>query len=314
MPIPLTVSTAWAARGPHGPAGTLERLSSVSATGVELEYRLRERDFHPLVAALRSEGLPIRALHNFCPHPADHDALEPSGDLFRLSSLDERERSLAVAYTRRTIRHAAELGAGAVVLHLGSIDGAEPATLRAAVERWGPLSESTRRVLRRWMALRAWRARPHLEAVARALEPLAEEAAAHGVRLGLETRVHLHELPDPDELALLLARFDGAVGYWHDTGHAEIRARYGLAGPHAWLDRFGHALVGVHLSDARGWRDHLAPGRGTVDFGAIARHLSGPSVIASLEIDPDEPPSVVRRGLWPLARAGLLDLAPAPAG
>lgn len=306
MSIPLTVSTVWAAHGPHGLDGVVDRARAVGATGVELEYRLRERDFHPLVERLRAATLEIRSLHNYCPHPADFDHLEPSADLFRLSSLDERERSLAVAYTRRTIRRAAELGARAVVLHLGAVDGEQPTTLRAAVERWGPRSEEARRVLRRWMALRAWRARPHLEVLRRALGPLAEEAARHGVRLGLETRVHLHEIPDPTELSELLERFGGPVGYWHDTGHAEIRSRYGLPGQRGWLDRFGHALVGLHLSDARGWRDHLAPGRGTVDFAAVADRLPRGPLVATLEIDGREPADAARRGVEGLVDLGLL--------
>lgn len=313
MAIPLTVSTSWAARGPRGLDGVLDQLFEVGATGVELEYRLRERDFHALVQRLRRAGLPVRSVHNYCPHPAAYDALEPSGDLFSLSSLDGRERSLAVAYTRRTLRHAAELGAEAVVLHLGAVQGAEPSTLRAAVDRWGSRAEPTREVLERWTALRAWRARPHLEALRGALEPLAEEARVLGLRLGLETRVHLHEIPNADELAELLQRFGGPVGYWHDTGHAEIRARYGRMGQRGWLDRFGEHLVGLHLSDALGWADHRVPGRGTVDFEEVARRLPHRPVVGTLEIDGVASPREVRRGLERLEQVGLLEGAPAPA-
>lgn len=310
MPLPLTVSTAWAAHGPKGLHGLLERLQAVGATGVECEYRLRERDFHLVTRRLIASGLPIRALHNFCPHPAAWAHLEPSGDLFSLSSVDERERSLAVTYTQRTIRHAAELGAMAVVLHLGAVEGAEPPTLRAAVDRWGRESPATRTVLERWTALRAWRARPHLDALWRALEPVTEEARRRGLRLGIETRVHLHEIPNATELSLLLERFGGVAGYWHDTGHAEIRSRYGLPGQREWLDRFGEHLVGLHLSDALGWTDHLSPGRGTVDFGMVAKHLPPHPVVATLEIDGRWPASEVRQGLGALVTTGLLEPAP----
>lgn len=310
MPLPLTISTSWAAGGPRGLDGTVDRVLAVGGRSVELEYRIREAELGPLLRQLEGAGLSVRSLHNVCPHPARFDHLPPSGDLFRLSATDAHERALAVSYTLRTVRLAAELGADAVVLHLGNVGVETPATLRQVVDRHGAGSREARLVRERWLTLRAYRARPHLEAVKRALEPVVQESARLGVGLGLETRVHPHELPDAHELAELLDTFGPVVGYWHDTGHAEIRGRYGLLGQLGWLERFRDRLIGLHLTDVRGWEDHRAPGQGVVDFGAVARALPDRELVATLEIAPRWSEDLVKRGLAELARAGLVE-APA---
>jgi sugar phosphate isomerase/epimerase len=47
---------------------------------------------------------------------------EASGDRCSLASLDKAEREMAIQMTLRTIEHAEDLGARAVVLHLGKVD------------------------------------------------------------------------------------------------------------------------------------------------------------------------------------------------
>ena len=73
----------------------------------------------------------------------------------------------------------------------------------------------------------------------------------------------------PDELALLVRQLDRRVGVCFDTSHATLG--------HHW-DRFvevvGDRLMHVHANDHRGqFDDHLPPGDGVIDWGAIARSL-----------------------------------------
>ena len=51
------------------------------------------------------------------------------------------------------------------------------------------------------------------------------------------------------------------------------------------LDAYSDHLVGIHLHDAKGLDDHLAPGSGEVDFKKILSILK-PSHIKILEIHP----------------------------
>src|SRR3990172_6294109 len=95
----------------------------------------------------------------------------------------------------------------------------------------------------------------------------AEEA---GVVLGLENRLHYHEIPQPEECRELIEELPAGVGgYWHDVGHAEVQWRLGLVDKHLWLDTNGPRCIGCHLHDVTGLADHRAPGNGDVDWTYI---------------------------------------------
>ncbi len=122
--------------------------------------------------------------------------------------------------------------------------------------------------------------------------------------LGLECRLHYHEVPLPHELAGLLAPYPASVaGYWHDVGHAEVQHRLGLTDRSAWFDLLGERLLGVHLHDVRALVDHRAPGTGDVDFGWLAARV-GIDVARTFEIDQHEPDDAVARALAVVRAAG----------
>jgi len=66
--------------------------------------------------------------------------------------------------------------------------------------------------------------------------------------------------------------FDG-IGYWHDTGVAQIRHSFGLEEPGWWLDTFGASIHGVTLQDWANGTAGLLPGEGEVDFPLVAEYL-----------------------------------------
>ena len=63
-----------------------------------------------------------------------------------------------------------------------------------------------------------------------------------------------------------------------------------------WLDRYGSRLLGVHLHDAEGFRDHMPPGRGKLDLKAILKRVREAGVWI-LEIGPDFSKSEVRESI-----------------
>ena len=74
-----------------------------------------------------------------------------------------------------------------------------------------------------------------------------------GVALGLESRLHYHEIPHPDEALDLLADYDNAsAGYWHDVGHCEVQARLGMIDRAAWFPTLTARTIGSHLHDVDG--------------------------------------------------------------
>jgi sugar phosphate isomerase/epimerase len=175
-----------------------------------------------------------------------------------------------------TLETAARIGARAVVLHLGRVAVEEGvlAPYRGRIAEESPAFDRIRESVGPLLAARERLRPPHFDAVLRSVERLNREALRRGLLLGLENRFHPHEMPNHEELGLLLQEFaGGAVRAWFDTGHAAFQERLGLLPRLAWLEAYGVACAGAHLHDIRGTNDHLPPGTGEEDFGAILRLL-----------------------------------------
>ena len=302
----LAVSTVWAKlcaaeAAPHGPEAEakaiLNLLDSLGLTRLELEYRLPGPVIQRLLPEFAARGWQVDSLHNFVPLPEGLPREKASGDLFNLAALDSDERARAVEYTVRTLEMASDLEASAVVLHLGGVDRARDKAVTAAAARAGGLTPE----LREHLAQRAQWSPRHLDAVSFSLERLSARAESLGVRLGLENRFHAFQIPDLDELGLILERFAGApLGLWYDCGHAWVQELAGLGPAAAWLESFGSSLVGCHLHDARAEKDHQPPGSGDMDWPALTRDLAS-SPLKVLEVAPTEEVGPMREGAAMLA-------------
>ncbi len=276
--------------------------------GIEVSHAT---DLAMLEALLRQGVLPILSLHAPAPRLP---ARRGSNGALNLASTDEDERREAVTHTLRTIAYAATVGARYVVVHLGGLAAMLPAErhLRELYHA-GQIASAAADVAR----AEAHRERsaavsPHLAAARRSLAELAREAAARGVTIGLENRLHFHEIPSAEETLALLADYPPhEVGYWHDVGHAEVQGRLGLLDPRAVLTALAPRLVGAHLHDVRGITDHRAPGNGDVDWRYVADALP-PDAARTLEIDQREPEPLLAQALRVLRAHGVL--APAEAG
>ncbi len=229
---------------------------------------------HEMLGMLAQGPLPLSSLHNPCPN------LQSSRDCraydLSLCSLDESERSEAVSFAGEAIEQAALVGACAVVLHMGHVPVGKSMQRRLhALWHQGQMdSEEYLKVSQHLLALRGANQRAHVERALQTLRELEDIARPRGVMLGLETRHNVHEIPNLDEMELLLAESDPAVvGYWHDTGHAETQERLGFAGHQDWLQRYSGRLIGIHLHDVNSERDHQCPGAGQLDWEMVARYL-----------------------------------------
>jgi len=223
---------------------------------------------------LTQGALPLSSLHNPCPNV--QSSRDCSAYDLSLCSLDESERSEAVSFAAATIEQAALVGARAVVLHMGHVPvGMSMQRRLHALWHEGQMgSEEYLKVSEHLLALRGADQRAHLERALETLRELEDIARPRGIMLGLETRHNVHELPNLEEMGVLLAESDPAVvGYWHDTGHAETQERLGVARHQDWLQRYSSRLIGIHLHDVNSERDHQCPGAGQLDWEMVARYL-----------------------------------------
>ena len=213
----------------------------------------------------------LSSIHDPLPGDIDSTGLRRADIVF--TSLDEERRQKAVEMTKATIDAAQRYGARAVILHVGQTD-VDPA-FEASLEQLllegciaGPEAYAVRE---RAATERRYRQEERMAALMRSMDEVIPYAAARSVCLGLETRRHINEVPNFDEMLALLSTYqDGAVGYWHDTGHAELQAALGMTPHHEWLRTFGARLVGLHMHDCIGMEDHRAPGTGSVDWQGMA--------------------------------------------
>jgi sugar phosphate isomerase/epimerase len=264
----------------------LDHVTRLGLEGVELEYRLSASVLDQMRPRLKAPPA-VLSIHNFFPNPGEPEGRPASGDYFLLSSLDPEERAQAIQYTLRTMVHASELGAKAVVLHLGHVEMADPKARFFELYHAGQVTESAgRRFLSEQTRIRHARREKNLAAVLRSLEVLNREAERLNVTLGIENRCHFHEIPDPEEVGLILDTFQGGrVSYWHDLGHAAIQEALGICGQKELLTVYSDRLAGIHLHDVKSLEDHLAPGKGDLDFAEILAAIPN-EAIKILELHP----------------------------
>jgi sugar phosphate isomerase/epimerase len=294
----LAISTSFISQSVDDGGRILEIIAGYGVERIELDCRVTKTQFQQIKAAVKQTAIQVGSLHNFCPFPALKPNVPPGGDYFKLAALDRSERELAVEWTTRTIENANDLEAELVVLHCGAVE-MEPnhrhiyARYQAASQRDEQLDD----LISGELAQRRRLQMPHLDAIRFSLERLLNAAQRYGVILGLENRAHYFEIPDSEEFAGLFAEFEGApMGYWHDTGHAHTQEMLGIVSQADLLAAHGDHLVGVHLHDAVGLKDHLAPGSGEIDFTMLKPYLeAGPTLV--IELAPGTEAADVRRAV-----------------
>jgi len=261
----------------------------------------------PFERLLGSPDVRISSIH--APAPLVRDGDDRWNSALNLAAQDEREREAAVAYAKHSIDLTREAGGKFVVVHLGGV-GSEMFPAERELRR---LYDSGTRDGERVEALRIEcherrRAEcgPWLETAAHTLEQLARHAEDAGIAIGIENRLHYHEIPQPDEADELIRDYDPElVGYWHDVGHAEVQWRLGLVDKRLWLDTNGQRCIGTHLHDVTGLADHRAPGHGDVEWDYIRDGLP-PSALRVFEINQGQPPESVANAIPFLRERGVI--------
>jgi sugar phosphate isomerase/epimerase len=280
---PIGLSTSW--NGPGlSPQRLLEEHRGLGFRRLEAYAHFTQDGLRALADEAARRDVQIASLHGPCPVPSGANGFPmPLGDW--LASTNATDRQRAVDAHKRTIDAAVQLGARAVVVHLGNsgVASRQPA-LFDAVARHGRLSDEHLRLRdTAWQDREAHKG-PHLAAAIDSIRALGEHARGTGVWLGLECRDGYHEIPSLDEFDVVLSACEGLpVGYWHDAGHGAKLDYLGFVRHESYLERYGSRLVGMHIHDTRGVRDHQAPGQGDTDFAMLARYLR-PSTIRTLEL------------------------------
>jgi sugar phosphate isomerase/epimerase len=215
----------------------------------------------------------ISSIHAPCPvNPGPWDYL---------ASVDEEKRKRAVAQAKDSIALAQKFKAPVVVLHMGKA-AVDPSLERRLRELYNAGKKDTQEyedTKRRLVEARARVQAQNLAVAARSLDELGQHAQSAGIKLGLENRYHYYEVPSIEEMRALLTSSDPTtVFYWHDTGHAQNLENLGFTCHEEWLRTFGSRMVGVHLHDIVGLKDHRVAGTGEMNWPMIASYLPAQAI------------------------------------
>ena len=199
-------------------------------------------------------------------------------------------------HTKRSIDFAAQVKARVLVCHLGSVAffwfnpsrnldqylGLHPDAGRSGADaKYNALLQKSLAKIRK-------RLPDFLDRVKASIREVLEHARLKGVILGFENRERFDELPLDDGFEDLFSSLpaEAPVGYWHDTGHADIKEGMGLLRHRAHLERLAPRLLGWHLHDVNAeGDDHQAIGDGHIDFKMVSEFWS-PGHLLTLELSP----------------------------
>jgi len=252
----------------------------------ELSHGTRISLLPGIIEAVEAGEIKISSLHNFCPLPIGVNHSAPN--LYKLSAEKPMEWENAYRYTRKTIEMAARLKAPLVVLHYGCIEMKEYTEklveMVARGERETPKYEKLREEVIRKRGAAKERYIERANELIRRLLPQVEEL---GLKLGIENREAVEELPLEEDYGLLFKELASpAIVYWHDTGHAQIKENLGFLDHAFHLESQRDKLFGFHIHDVQfPGRDHCAPGTGTVNFKAL-KPMVKPAHIKVFEFSP----------------------------
>jgi len=292
-----SLSTCWNSHRHTDGRAMLREVREMGFEYAELSHGTRISLLPGILEAVDAGEIKISSLHNFCPLPMGVTHAAPN--LYQFTAERPRERELAERYTLKTLEFANRVGAPLVVLHLGSIDMRNYTDkLLELVTRGQRDNTKYERLCAEADEKRESKKEPFLQRMKEVLARLLKDAEARGVKLGVENRQALEELPTEADFQFLFRELDSPnLVYWHDTGHAQIKENLGFV-PHVMhLESLREKLAGFHIHDVQfPGKDHCAPGTGTIDFQAI-KPLVQPEHIKVFELSPSLAAEDARRGV-----------------
>jgi sugar phosphate isomerase/epimerase len=206
----------------------LNEIRDLGFQYAELSHGTRISLLPGIIEAVEAGEIRISSLHNFCPLPMGVTYAAPN--LYQFSAERPRERELAERYTVKTIEFAARVKAPVVVLHSGSIE------MKDYTDKLLDLAGQGEKAAAKFAKVRAEADKkreakkgPFVERVSELLKKLLPVAEGQGIKLGIENRQALEELPVETDFQFLFRELGSPTfAYWHDTGHAQIKENLGL--------------------------------------------------------------------------------------
>ncbi|MEO7677621.1 MAG: TIM barrel protein, partial [Verrucomicrobiota bacterium] len=211
-------STCWNSQRHTDGRAMLREIRDLGFDHAELSHGIRISLLPGILEAVDAGEIKISTLHNFCPLPMGVTQAAPNIYLF--SSPDDREWESAYKHSIKTIETAARVGARAVVLHMGCIEMKDYTDkLVDLVGKGKKESPKYEKLCNEVQEKIQEKKEKFVERSYRMLRRLIEPAEARGIKLAVENREALEEIPIDSDFSFFFREFpEPTVCYWHDTG------------------------------------------------------------------------------------------------
>jgi sugar phosphate isomerase/epimerase len=284
-------------------AKIVELAALLDFKAIELNFTLKPAQVNDILKSVSKYGIVISSLHNFVPEPPDGERS------CLLSDIDDELREKAIKLTQDTIILASDVGASAVVLHLGqprnwAYESAQNQLRQLIHADDNP--EAIEKLRKEMITTRGDLPSAYFDSILFSLDKLVPFAQNLNIRLGLENRYYYGQFPSSAELGIIMQEFSGSnLGYWHDCGHAAHSAFCGFSNLTENLEAFKGRLLGVHLHDIKLWSDHQIPSPdGDTDFTYLKAYLNE-DTIKVLELGRGNEPDLIGPGITYLNSKGI---------
>ncbi len=272
----------------------LREIADLGFEYVELSHGIKITLVPGLLRAIEDGVIKVASTHNFCPLPTGVTQAAPN--LFEPSETEHKEHDQWLRHTKRSIDFAAQVKARVLVCHLGSVKffWSNPARdIREYLAQYpdagrSPYGTAFRELVQKSLGKLRKRMTPYWEQTKASVKEVVGYAAQRGVKLGFENREKFEELPLDDDHVELLNEFapTAPVGYWHDTGHADLKEGMALLNHREHLRRLSGRTLGFHLHDVNAHgQDHQPIGSGNIDFEMVSGFWR-PEHLLTLELSP----------------------------
>jgi len=266
------MSTSWNAAAAATGRQIVEEIKALGFDTIEVDYRITAEAATDIILAVKRGEINVSSVHNFTPLAPGEKPSSGGGHKLQLTSLDEAERQRAVDLTLVSAEFAQQLGARALILHLGEtgLGRGYVKELAEIVRTQGVDSAEAVALRQRVIEARAQQAAPYIDAGVHSLLDILGMTRNSGLIVCLENRYHYHQIPLPDEVLEIMRRIPTPrLKYWHDLGHAHVLEVLGFQ-PHLPVLRLlKDHTYGMHIHDSVFTSDHKAPGTGEIDFAAV---------------------------------------------
>ena len=289
----IALSTCWCSHRHIDGYEMVQEMVDLGFEYIELSHGVRISLVPGILRAVDEKLIKITSTHNFCPLPTGINHAAPN--LYQPSSPDRKERELWVRQTSRTIELAFRVGAEFMITHLGSVSffWSDPENtlnrLRAGRETSILNSdERFQRLVERFLTKARHKTVAVMDRVRQCLAQVIPLAKDKGIRIGVENREGFLETPLDEDIPSFVSDYvdSGALGAWHDCGHAKIKEQLGVIDHAQFMEQTHQHLMGYHLKDVtpNGW-DNQTLGSGTVDFEMLKKYFR-PEHVLVVELSP----------------------------